>query len=248
MKFLTIALIFIFAACKQQNTTTPASGTASLYNYWDASLNQAFPKSYRVDGSGSKRLIYCHYIEGTADAMDVGFFGEIKQGFIDAGYQVISINYPNVGPVTYADGGSKWRARWNEYMDWVIADTNSKYGMATETVIGGVSFGGIQTVMAVADRPQYFDRYFTVVGITHINSHPLFAGMNIPDFDAFTVEPLIASKPGLIVFNNNDTVTNFQYTEQLVNELGSSVQSIENTDGDGHSVLQEQVDEVISWI
>lgn len=247
MKLLLLSFFIIFASCKNSNTTTPSIST-SLYHYWDQSLNQQFPQAYRVDGAGSKRLILCHTIEGNADEMDTGFFKEIKQGFIDAGYQVISINYPNVGPVTYADGGSRWRARWSEYIDWVVADTNSKYGTANENVIGGISFGGIQTVMAVADRPQYFDRYFTVVGITHINAHPLFAGMSIPDFDAFTVEPLIANTPGLIVFNNNDTVTNFQYTEQLVNELGSSVQSIENTDGDGHSVLQEQVDEVISWI
>lgn len=241
LKFITIFLLVVSCGSSNPTTNKIPSSTQNV-------TASTFTRTYQVDGVNiNGRVIYIHYYNGSANQMNGEYFGVLKQGMISKGYQVVSFDCPKVDELSFIDGGKLYTKNYLEYLDWLIPDLEQNHGPTNELVIGGVSFGGLHTLVAVANRAHYFTRYFTVVSVVDLTVLQPYKGQNVDTFTALGIAPKLANTPGLMAWGGADTFVDFRLNKALADEIGPMVLGVE-IPGYWHEVEQPQVDTVLNWL
>ena len=100
-------------------------------------------------------------------------------------------------------------------------------GVATYNLVGGISFGGLHSMIAAASVPR-FNAWFAHVPVTRIALLTEFpsvgdVGRMNPFFDA----PALSDTNGWISWGTADTRTSWQYTKLLSRSFGAGVSPVE---------------------
>lgn len=170
----------------------------------------------------------------------------LKHGIIEKGYQVITFDCPQVDKNSFIDKGSSYRSNYIKYLNWLVETTDQESGMAIEKIIGGISFGGLHTLIAMEEL-NYFDRYFTVIGVIDPTILDRFKNLDMSNFSAINSSEHLLGKKGIMVWGDSDSATNPELSRTLYSQLSETVIGIE-VSNNVHEVLQEHVSSVLNWL
>jgi pimeloyl-ACP methyl ester carboxylesterase len=248
MKNLLLALL-LFSGCGQKkccNDEGPPKEDDLVVP--SGQLDTTFKRSYLVDGENKKgRVFYIHYINASAKAMDEGYFGEIKKAIIAKGYQVVTFDCPSVFEDSFKDKGAVYKQNYLRFMKWMVQDAIDKHGPAKETIVGGVSFGGLHTLVAVANLPELFNRFFTVVSVIDPNKLNQFHRIDVSLFSAKNSAEKLKGKKALMIYGEIDEIVGPKLNPEMCEALKPDSTCV-GIPGSGHDVQQPHVDAVKNWL
>lgn len=235
-KILIMVSIILTISCKKEEKVGPSVNDIPAFNY-----------SYNVYGSNTgKRVFMIHGLSGSRADFNSGNLKELRDRTVANGNQVITFDTPYTRAYYFNDGGTKYRKMFKDFLDWIIADTNSKLGNASDLIIGGYSFGGYHAFMAVAST-NYFNGYFGLLPLTRMASLGGFTQVNVPNFDPFSEIARLQTVPGFINWGTSDSVVDYTQSIRLVDLVGNTLEWGEHV-GSGHGPNMAEVQEVVDWI
>lgn len=204
---------------------------------------QPFVQTYKVFGSFTgKRILLTHGIWGNDNQYESGSLKDLRDGLVAHGYQVITFSYPYTEPSILYDAGLAYRNEYLNFLEWVITDTESRFGAATELDIGGYSFGGLHAIIGAANLP--FNRYLAMLPVTNLTATNLLGDLSDTYFDAFQELPALGGKPGMVVTSHSDQILGYQNAQAFAVQAGADYHDY--APGNGHSVTPEMVQDILA--
>lgn len=241
-----ILLVALYSTACQQNIETlsaPASPAHEL-------AKMEFKKEYSVFGDlhdGCSRIFLVHGLRSSEKMFATAPYVTLKDGLVNSCNQVVTFSLPYAERYFFEDGGIEYRRIYKEFLDFVISDTDQKYGVTSKMIIGGVSFGGLHAMMGATIEPR-FTRFFGILPVTRIYALDEFKGLNATEFDPFNEVSALATKDGLLQYGTSDYRVDYRLTVELASNIGQSVQTIERI-GETHDTSNPDIlTSTISWV
>lgn len=199
----------------------------------------------------AKRLYLIHGLRSSKEMWTKEPYKTFIASLDAKGIQTIAITLPYAQGAMFADGGMKYALEYKLFVASLLERINAKYGVADETLVGGISFGGLHALMAVELMPSAFNAYFAVVPVVGIGALDEFKGIQTPAFNPLANPRYLAAKPGLIIWGNQDMRVDYRLTQVLAdNILDNSPVSFEaiEVQGMGHTSRPENLEQVATWV
>lgn len=233
---LTLITLFSCNGSKKENTV-------------NTEVMPDFIKSYTVYGAmtaTNRRVILIHGLGGSGVDWNFGVHKLTTDGLISDGAQVIVFDLPKLKSSAFVDGGLQYRTNYKNFLDWLVEDTNTKFGVAAELILGGVSYGGLHAFMGAAIT-THFDKYFASLPVTHLNALIEYSSVSAPYFNPFNEVVTLSSKPGMVHWGSLDSRVNYLYTVELVNLIGPNTVGVEHS-GLDHTSVPEIAASLVDWV
>lgn len=96
--------------------------------------------------------------------------------------------------------------------------------------------GGLHALMGAELLPSVFAGYFADIPVTYIETLNELNGQAAPLFSPFLSPDKLRGKLGYIDYGNQDAITHWQYTEQLIGLIGPNSLVSFDYRGTGHVI------------
>lgn len=236
MKFVGLFVLFLAVGCG----TSPQGPGLTLYTSPGQSftcpannLGTFSPQNfiYNTPNWNGKRFIFIHgsfdtnHVDGLMSNPD---WYNIVRTLNNLGWQVIEFDRPS-GDVDQfnSDNGQSYAQNYSNKLDQIVSCTDATYGKATQWSIGGVSYGGLHTLMGVILKPNFFYKYLALVPVVEIGWLTQFNGYEPSYFDPTLSPQSFKNVQGYIGYSTNDMTVNFILTQNFITQIrnfGANVQ------------------------
>lgn len=229
-----ILLLSSLIGCGKPIETFQIEFDPALYTYAPSTL------------ANGKRVFLIHGMWGSHEMFEIGPYKTLKDALLSQGYEVVSFDCPTFTASLFRDNGSYYKSQLISRLNLAIEQANQAFGHTAKNILGGISFGGMHALVAMAEMPQ-FEAYFALIPLLQVSKLGYFPNVNN---DGFKPEASsLLNRPGYIAWSSDDLVVDYTQAEQfhmeLVN-LGADI-THEVYANQGHSISNDP-STLISWL
>jgi hypothetical protein len=164
-----------------------------------------------------------------------------------AGDEVALLPLPVPMTCFFPNGGWQYREQFAVALNLMMNAIESAHGPAAKNIVGGVSYGGLHSMMAIVTTGRFLG-WFAHVPVTRIDALSEFPGVgDVKRFNPFFDIPSLTSTTGFISWGTADTRVNGALTKTLSQSLGAGVTKIEYV-GQDHSTNAQNVVDMVGWV
>lgn len=239
-----------------QQFAPPSPGTGWVltggkwYAPWETppSCQINFNQSYRIVnpavGVPTTRVFIFQGYPGDNSGWDAPPTTTLTTALTNSGYQVVLVAQPVAQTCFFSDGGLRYQIAFKQYLlsllKWLPP--------ITRQFIGGISYGGLHSLMGMEYYSDLFDGWFACLPVTRLDALTELSSVGtVTNFEPFSNSSILSLKNGLITWGTADTRVNYLLTIQLANNLAANITKIEYP-GLGHVTGTQQINDILSWL
>ena len=200
-----------------------------------------------TSGNSGKRLYLYPGLNNGVSQWSSGTPLDLVNAFRAAGHQVVLLPLPAPQACMFVNGGFQYRENFVASLNVMMNAVESVNGPAGLNIIGGISFGGLHSMMGAVATGR-FAAWFAHVPVTRIDALSEFP--SVGDVRAFNpqyeLSPLKMTT-GLVTWGTADTRVNGLLTKAIADQLPPSVSRIEYA-GQDHSTTAQNVADIAAWV
>lgn len=211
-------------------------------------------KIWVLNPQGTRRVLLIHGM--TTD--HIQWCHDEPSGLVDhmwrEGWQIIMIDLP-------ATKGNSWqplydlltptyRGNFQHTVDTVFAYADTNLHPVTETIVGGISWGGLHALMTAAVEPSV-SAYFTFIPVVDIIALHGFENYGLSNFAPANEIPYLATKKAFVYWGDADAVVDSNIQTSFVTTLQNYPNTIVEAHkqaGLGHALNDEMFNEAKVWV
>lgn len=230
-----ILLALLLVSCGKKHEVPPLS------------FNTSYTAYSSTVASNGKRVYLIHGFRGNRSAYEQPVFKPFVEDLNGAGYEVITFDLPYTYPDYFKDGGYNYRAGFESQLRTIEAKVNMDRG-AMYNIVGGFSFGGLHSMMAMSIAPDLFTAYFAILPVVHMDALIEMQGTVAPAFNPLNEVATLEQHSGLITWGTHDLRVNFNYSIELVNLMDQTNLTTHEYVGLDHTSTPQVVLDTLTWV
>lgn len=250
---LILTSLLVFSCGKSNQSTQQSQSTDSKE---DSFIVAEFPNSYKIYEplnlcAQKKRLYITHGFGGNKDVYDTEPFADWIINIRQACFEIVSYDLPR-GDYNrhFVNGGLDYKNSFVAYLTSLKSSIEQSRGLADINLVGGVSFGGLHSMMSV-ELIGGFDGFFSLKPVTDYTAlYELTEKTTSENFNVFNDYQNLAPVRGLIIYGDQDYRVNYRltlYLKELLDALPSSNVSFVGLT-EGHSSNPQNLQIIMNWI
>ena len=182
-----------------------------------------------------------------AQVSDNGATTALAQAVSAAGSEAIVLPVPVPVACFFSSGGWQYRDGFVSAINSMMNAVESSRGAAAKSIAGGISYGGLHSMMAAASNGR-FAAWFSHLPVTRIDALAEFPLVgDVPRFNPFFDSDSLAQSVGWISWGTADTRVNGALTKSLAQQFSGSVSKVEYV-GQDHSTNPGNIADMVGWI
>ncbi len=209
MRYLLLNSMLLLTSCAKQADVSP---TNTIVFPSDTFLYQQQP-------SVPKRVVMLHGLRGSHSTFFIDPYVQMYNALIQAGWQIVMFDFPYAEPSFWTDTGFGYEQGFMAKLNQALDQADHELGPVTQTVLLGVSFGGIHALVG-ASQSNRVTGYVGVVPVVKINWLTEFQGQDTSGMDNQVDPSALATKPGYLIWGEQDQRVNYQFTVDLAGRIG----------------------------
>lgn len=198
----------------------------------------------------TKRIYLMHGLRSTKADFENEPFKSWVDGLKQNNYDIVTFNLPYATEAMFdTDGGAQYKQDFIELMNMVIDAVEAKNGPAAVNIAGGVSWGGLHSLMAVEELDGFFDQYFAYVPVTDLTALFEFESCcSSAHFNPWNDTNALGAIPGYIAWGNMDMRVNYNLTIDLVDEIEDKSRLTTKEWNLGHQSTPQSLQAITEWL
>lgn len=172
------------------------------------------------------RVVFIHGLGSTRGTLRKDAYKKTIDGLRAQGYQVLVPSLPydtgdtqpaHLQQVLPAGQGATYTRTWERRFGDLLKWADQRYGKA-RTTVGGVSWGGLHTLIAAAKNPEV-SSYFVHAPVVDPNQLKEFRGIPLGNLQMTSLARQLNNKPGFIGYDGSDTRVGVTPAQTLIGDL-----------------------------
>jgi dienelactone hydrolase len=120
----------------------------------------------------------------------------------------------------------QYRDYWQERLSKIYAFSEARFGKSEKFVVGGISWGGLHSLMAAALLPQ-ISAYFALIPVVDISLLDSFAEIHLQNFSPSMELDKLKQVPGYLAWGGRDAVVNPSAVDKFASQIKESGARVE---------------------
>lgn len=198
--------------------------------------------------SNGKRVYLIHgSLRYDRSQWDHPIFKPFVDGLTSNGFEVITFDLPHFYSEYFFDGGLNYRAKFEQQLRTIIENAELVHGHMN-SIVGGFSFGGLHSMIAMADISDIFTAYFAILPVVEMTALSELKNMPSSHFNPKNEVHILETKPGLISWGTQDFRVNYQHSIDLVNSMDQTKLTAIEYVGLGHETTTQVVNDTLTFV